>query len=151
MVPGKAPRFDGYSPSSSASSRVMKSNRSRNTTPEILVRKGLWRRGYRYRLHVTTLPGQPDIVFSKARIAVFVDGDFWHGKEWTRRKRLLERGSNSEYWVDKIRYNVDRDCRVNEALSKLGWSVIRIWESDIERDSERAIQRIIQALDNADR
>lgn len=129
----------------------MKSNQSQDTTPEILIRKGLWRRGYRYRLHVTTLPGRPDIVFSKARIAVFVDGDFWHGKDWARRKRLLERGSNSQYWLDKIRYNMDRDCRVDEALSKLGWSVIRICESDIETDFEREIHKIIQSLDNAGR
>jgi len=149
MVTRRAPRFDKYSPSSSVSSRVMESNRSKSTRPEMRLRRRLWGRGYRYRLHVTTLPGKPDIVFSKFRTAVFVDGDFWHGKDWTRRKRLLERGSNGEYWVDKISYNIDRDCRTNDSLSELGWTVIRIWESDIESHCEREVQKIIEALDGA--
>lgn len=151
MVRTRAPRFDEYSTTSCASSRVMKSNRSKNTTPEMLIRSALWARGYRYRLHITTLPGKPDIVFPSSRVAVFVDGDFWHGKDWTTRKLLLESGSNSEYWVDKISYNIDRDCRVNDSLSELGWTVVRIWESDVESDCEREGQKIVEVLDSARR
>src|ERR1700729_2873440 len=93
-----APCFKGLSPASPASSRAKKMNRSTDTEHERLLRRLLWRQGLRYRKNVRALPGKPDIVFSAARIAVFCDGDFWHGRDWHRLSRKLRTGTNASYW-----------------------------------------------------
>ena len=141
------PRFSGYSPTSSGSSTGMRSNKAEDTSPEITLRKALWKQGLKYRLHCRSLPGKPDIVFRRYRTVIFVDGDFWHGKEWAKRKRLLEQGSNAGYWVSKIQYNIDRDRLIDMKLRDLGWRVIRIWESDIKNDIESEVHRIIEQMD----
>jgi DNA mismatch endonuclease (patch repair protein) len=84
------------------------------------------------------LPGKPDIVFMRRRLAVFVDGDFWHGRNWNERKQRLASGSNSDYWVSKIAYNRGRDEQNNERLAALGWRVLRLWETEVLRDPEAA-------------
>jgi DNA mismatch endonuclease (patch repair protein) len=84
---------------------------------------------------VKHLPGRPDIVFRRERVAIFCDGDFWHGRNWRRIKSKLAKGSNSGYWVNKIRNNMTRDRRYNAALKKEGWAVLRYWESDILTNS----------------
>jgi DNA mismatch endonuclease, patch repair protein len=95
----------------------------------------------RYRLDYP-LPGRPDIVFPTARVAVFCDGDFWHGRNWAERRRRLERGSNADYWVKKIAANRARDARYNRALKELGWTVVRFWETDILADPARPAAEI---------
>lgn len=117
--------------------KIMSAIRSRNTRPELALRKELWRRGLRYRANVRTLPGTPDIVFSRVRLAVFCDGDFWHGYNWTLRgygslEEELRRYSKP--WAEKIQRNIYRDEQVNKRLAEMGWSVLRIRESEIKKD-----------------
>ncbi len=119
-------------------SRIMSAIRNRDTVPEMLLRRELHRRGLRYRVH-TNVPGHPDLVFSKARVAVFVDGDYWHGNTWRLRgaeslESYLAGHSNSAFWIQKIKANVARDEDVNQRLTSEGWVVVRIWESDVVAD-----------------
>jgi len=95
------------------------------------------------------LPGKPDVVFPRARLAVFCDGDFWHGRDWESRLEKLQRGSNSTYWVAKIQANIERDLRHGQALRQLGWQVLRLWEKDILGDPEGTSARVIEALEKA--
>lgn len=131
----RAPRYDGLSPASTgASAAARAASRKRGTGCEVALRAELWRRGLRYRIDVATLPGRPDVVFVGARVAVFCDGDFWHGRDLDARIAKLARGHNAPYWVAKIRANVARDVRHGRALASAGWTVLRYWESDILRD-----------------
>jgi DNA mismatch endonuclease, patch repair protein len=130
----KVPRYSEFQPASSLASEIKKKNRARDTKAEMLLRRELWRRGLRYRLHDSTLPGKPDIVFPRARLVIFCDGDFWHGRNWRSRKAKLARGSNAPYWLAKIEANIQRDRRRTRELRKLGWTVLRFWETDILRD-----------------
>ncbi len=99
----------------------------------------------RYRM-VSSLPGKPDLVFPGNKVAVFCDGDFWHGRDWTHRKAKLARGHNSGYWIAKIERNMGRDSEISEQLSQLGWTVLRFWEGDINADVDRVVSRIACAL-----
>jgi len=138
-----APRFDGLvasSPRSSAAARG--SSRKRNTHCELVLRRALWKRGLRYRVDVATLPGRPDIVFPGARVVVFCDGDFWHGRDLIQRLTKLEKGHNAPYWVRKIWTNFERDRQHDRALVEVGWLVVRLWESVILRDPEAAAELI---------
>jgi DNA mismatch endonuclease, patch repair protein len=111
-----------------------------------MLRRALWRQGLRYRLHPADLPGKPDIVVRGKRVAIFCDGDFWHGRNWRRRKARLQRGANSEYWVAKISRNRRRAKEVTGMLRDAGWLVIRIWESTIKRDPERVAIRVMASI-----
>lgn len=137
-----APRFDALSPASERTASVKRKNRAKGGNAETLLRKRLWARGLRYRLHAKELPGKPDIVFRKRRLAVFVDGDFWHGRNWEERQRKLAQGHNPGYWVEKIRYNLERDRRNTLALEAAGWRVLRLWETDILKDPEGAVDAV---------
>jgi DNA mismatch endonuclease, patch repair protein len=139
------PSFKGLSAASPASSYAKKMNCSSDTAHERVLRSALWRRGLRYRKNVSALPGKPDIVFLAARVVVFCDGDFWHGRNWQRLARKLRTCTNASYWVRKIKANRNRDRRNNRLLEREGWAVIRFWETDIHDDSERAA-RIIEML-----
>lgn len=142
----KAPRFDDFNPSSCTSSRVMRGNRYKDTSAELLLRSELWKCGLRYRLHVRSLPGKPDIVLKRQQVAVFVDGDFWHGRNWKKRKYKLEHGTNSNYWVKKIKYNIDRDQLVDKELKQRGWLVIRLWENDIRNNLKQSVGKVLLSL-----
>lgn len=142
----KAPRYDACSPASSAASHAKRCNRSKDTCAEVLLRKALWSRGIRYRLHARGLPGKPDILFPKERVAVFVDGDFWHGRNWGELETKLKCRANSDYWIAKIAYNRSRDLDQTAALRDLGWTVIRLWEKDITGDLDSAAQTVLKAL-----
>ncbi|MEA4970674.1 MAG: very short patch repair endonuclease [Candidatus Pelethousia sp.] len=127
--------------------KIMSSVKSKNTRPEIALRKALWRQGLRFRVNYKKLPGKPDIVFTKAKVAVFCDGDYWHGLNWALRglKDLDEELSRySEFWANKIRGNIQRDEEVNRQLTNLGWKVVRIWESDIKSDMEQCVKRVFE-------
>ena len=113
-------------------SKNMSAIRSRDTKPELLLRKALSARGLRYKLHRRDLPGCPDIVFHAQKLAVFCDGDFWHGRGWQARKVKGFR-VRTAYWVQKIDGNIKRDRRNRLALRKLGWTVLRFWASDVQR------------------
>lgn len=122
-------------------SRVMASVRSSETLPERLLRSHLHRRGWRFRKNVRGLHGCPDIVFSKCRVAVFVDGDFWHGYRFDAWKAKLP-----AYWQDKIERNRRRDRRNSARLRRDGWTVVRVWEHLVMRDIEKAALRVERAL-----
>ncbi len=113
-------------------SKLMGKIKSKNTHPELLLRKELWKRGHRYRINVKRLPGKPDIVISKFKLAIFVDGEFWHGYQWDEKKEKLK--SNRGFWIPKIERNMQRDNEVDEQLAKLGWFVIRFWEQKIVKE-----------------
>lgn len=125
--------------------KIMSAIKPKNTKPELLLRKALWRRGLRYRVNYMKLPGRPDIVFTKAKIVVFCDGDFWHGHNWAIRGLISfedELRGYSEFWQNKIRGNIERDRRNNEKLSESGWCIVRIWESDILKDVEICADKV---------
>jgi DNA mismatch endonuclease (patch repair protein) len=127
----------------------MKAVRSFDTTPELLLRKALHRRGCRYRLHVRSLPGTPDIVFAKYRVAIFVDGDFWHGRKWILRGLPSLESQfhfNARYCFNKIRSNIARDARADALLRQLGWEPIRVYESDILRSAQTVADRIAERI-----
>jgi DNA mismatch endonuclease (patch repair protein) len=132
--PIRTPSFAGFRPSSAASSRAKQANLSRNTLPELCLRRALWRLGLRYRTHWQKLPGRPDIVFPRARLAIFCDGDFWHGRNWAQLRPVLQRRANPLYWVAKIAANRARDERTRRAIRRRGWQVMRLWETEIRRD-----------------
>ena len=118
---------------------------AKNTRPEKLLRSHLFRRGMRYRIHVRTLPGKPDIVFPGARVAVFVDGDFWHGLGWKERGLLGlpdQFPTRKEFWVAKITRNVERDREVTAALERQGWLVLRVLTSEVTADVVRVCDMI---------
>jgi DNA mismatch endonuclease (patch repair protein) len=142
-----APRYGGLTPRSGrASAAARGSSRKVGTKPELLLRRALWEKGYRYRKNRGDLPGSPDIVFPSARVIVFVDGDFWHGKNWKARQAKLKRGHNAEYWIRKIEANIARDLERTCDLRAAGWIVLRVWESDISTNIDTVIQCVESAL-----
>jgi DNA mismatch endonuclease (patch repair protein) len=132
-------------------SRIMAAVRSNQTRPERLLRRGVQNLGRTYRLWDKNLPGCPDLVFPEDRLAVFVDGDFWHGRQWRLRghRSLASQfasAPNRKYWIEKITRNIARDRRASRRLRRLGWRVLRIWESDLLSDRERCLKRVGRAL-----
>lgn len=130
-------------------SENMRRIRSKNTKIEIALRKALWHRGYRYRKNYAALPGKPDIVLTKQKIAIFCDSEFFHGKDWEILKPQLEHGKNGEFWIKKISRNRERDDEVNKQLLFFGWTVIRFWGKDILKDTDECVKVVEEAiLDN---
>src|SRR5215218_4536877 len=123
-------------------STLMARIRAKDTTPELRLRKELWRRGYRYRLHRRILGARPDLVFEKARVVIFVDGCFWHGCPI----HYIPPVSNSGYWRTKITGNRQRDSNNNRALIKAGYTVLRFWECEIRSDLTKLVERVEDAL-----
>lgn len=111
---------------------------------ETLLAKELWHRGFRYRKNDKGLPGSPDIAILKYRIAVFVDGEFWHGKDWKTRKTRLQR--NREYWIEKIEENMARDQRNDQLLLQDGWTPVHFWEKDVLKNLPRCVAEIEESI-----
>ena len=124
----------------------MKHIKSSNTKIEVLLRKELWKRGYRYRKNYKGLPGKPDIVLTKYKIAIFCDSEFFHGKDWEVQKPRLEKGDNSQYWINKIARNRERDEEVNKKLLFMGWTVIRFWGRDIKKNTDECIKMVEEII-----
>lgn len=116
------------------------------TSIELKLRKSLWQRGYRYRKNYAKLPGKPDIVLTKYKIAIFCDSEFFHGKDWEVLKPQLERGKNAEFWIKKISQNQQRDDEINKQLQFLGWTVIRFWGREISRDVDDCVRVIEEVI-----
>lgn len=114
--------------------------KNKNTSIEVSLRKALWHSGIRYRKNYTKLPGAPDIAITKHQIAIFCDGEFWHGKDWDIKKHKIK--SNREYWIEKIERNINRDCKTEKLLYGMGWTVIRFWGTDIRKDLSGCIDEI---------
>lgn len=129
--------------------KIMSAIPSKGTKPEIMLRKALWCENLRYRVNYNALPGSPDIVFTKAKVVVFCDGDFWHGHNWAIRGKANlqeELDGYSEYWRNKILRNIERDEENNKSLRAFGWTVLRIWESDIKGNLEECVQLVKETL-----
>lgn len=126
--------------------RNMQNIKSKDTKIEILLRKALWKKGYRYRKNYKKLPGKPDIAITKYKVAIFCDGEFFHGKDWEILKPRLEKGNNSTYWINKIDKNRKRDHEVDQALLFLGWTVIRFWGGDIQKNVDECIKVIDETI-----
>lgn len=139
----KVPRFteeNGFY-TTPVRSRTMSRIRGKNTKPEVTLRKALYAKGYRFRINAKNLPGRPDISNKSRKIAIFVDGDFWHGKDWKIRKDKLK--SNREFWIAKIERNIQRDKEVNYKLTQMGFKVFRFWESEIKKDLDGCVDLIL--------
>lgn len=127
--------------SSEAIRKTMFSNRSRNTRPELLLRRRLWTEGLRgYRLHVNTLPGKPDIVFGRCKLAIMVHGCWWHGCPHCGRYRIPR--TNSDYWMAKLRRNQERDALSTTALKDLGFTVLIVWECQLKHGLEFIVESV---------
>lgn len=140
----KVPRFteaNGFY-TTPVRSRTMSRIRGKNTKPEVTLRKALYTRGFRFRINAKNLPGRPDISNKSRKIAIFVDGDFWHGKDWKIRKDKLK--SNREFWITKIERNIQRDKEVNDKLAQMGFKVFRFWESEIKKDLDGCVEKIME-------
>ena len=124
----------------------MKNIRSKDTSIEALLRKALWQKGYRYRKNYNELPGKPDIALTKYKIAIFCDGEFFHGKDWEVLKPRLEKSNNSEYWISKISRNRERDDEINKKLDFEGWTVLRFWGKDIEKHTDECVKVVEETI-----
>src|SRR4051812_43891867 len=123
-------------------SRVMARIRSKDTKPELALRRALWAVGLRgWRCHPKTVPGKPDVAFTRARVAVFVDGRFWHGHP-----DFFTFGKSGEYWDKKIARTQERDRLADDALAAAGWTVVRLWDFEVEDDLAAAVERVVSAL-----
>ncbi len=110
----------------------MQAVKSKDSQIELLLRKALWAKGYRYRKNCKDLIGKPDIVLTKYKVAIFCDSEFWHGYDWENKK--LEIKSNRQFWINKIESNIKRDADVTAELQKQNWTVLRFWGNHIKKD-----------------
>lgn len=134
-------------PTSPRVHKTMAAIKGKNTKPEMVVRKFLWSRGFRYRVNYSRLPGHPDIVLRKYRTCVFVNGCFWHGHEGC--KYYVIPKSNTEFWVKKIARNIERDREKQRQLAKMGWHSITIWECELKKDKrERTLESLAYTLNH---
>lgn len=125
-------------------SELMRKIRSDRTAPEILLQKALRKEKIQFRKNCVEITGKPDIVILDSKIAVFVDGEFWHGYRWKQKKKKIR--NNRDYWIQKIERNIARDKSNNRKLRKAGWRVIRFWHQQIIKDLDRCIQKIKKSL-----
>lgn len=123
-----------------ATSRRMANVKLKGGADEEALAKALWHKGYRYWRNYKKLPGSPDIALQKHHVAIFVDGEFWHGYDWENRKTKLKR--NRDYWIAKIEENIARDERVNQQLQDMGWSVIHFWSKEVKKDLDGCIHKV---------
>jgi DNA mismatch endonuclease (patch repair protein) len=132
-------------------SRIMRAVRSADTGPELALRRALRRLGRSFKYQPKGIPGHPDFVFEPERVAVFVDGDFWHGRQWKTRGHASLAGQfrgvrNSPYWIRKIERNMRRDALATRRLRRLGFKVVRLWETDLRKNPDRCIRRVKAAV-----
>jgi len=126
-------------------SKLMGRIRSRDTGPERALRKLLWNAGIRYRKNVTKLPGSPDLVIQKHKVAVFIDGEFWHGYKWEEKRNRIK--SNKEYWIPKIEKNMVRDNESNRELEYLGYRVLRFWQHEVEQNPAMCFMKVLDEIE----
>ncbi len=122
----------------------MQAVKSHGSKIELVLSKELWKRGHRYRKNDKTVYGKPDLTFKKFKLAIFVDSEFWHGKDWNKRKH--DHKSNQEFWHTKIERNISRDKEVNEYLTQNGWKVLRFWGKNITKNLLLCISKIEQEI-----
>ena len=138
----KVPRFNeeaGYY-TTIQRSNIMSKIKGKNSKPELFLRKRLWANKIRYRIHPKNVVGNPDIIISKYKLIIFVDGDFWHGYQWEIKKNKLRH--NREFWIAKIERNIQRDRYIDQYLISRGFTVMRFWEHQIKKDIDACINQI---------
>jgi len=123
---------------------IMSHIRSSNTSIEVLLRKALWHEGIRYRKNFKALPGTPDIAITKFKIAIFCDGEFWHGKNWDKKKDTIK--TNSDFWKAKIERNIMRDNKNEKKLVNMGWVVLRFWGDEINKGLEDCVNQVKETI-----
>ena len=123
---------------------LMRRIKSSNTSPEIILRKNLRANGISFGIGDFGLPGHPDIIIKKHKLAIFIDGEFWHGYKWREKKSRLK--ANRAYWIPKIEKTILRDRKNNKILKKTGWKVIRLWQHQINEDLPKCIKQIINKM-----
>jgi DNA mismatch endonuclease (patch repair protein) len=129
--------------------KCMSRIRSTETKPEIFFRKALWKWGVRYRKNVRSLFGTPDIAIKKYKIVIFIDGDFWHGNDWEKKHFQSQEAlllSYKDYWQKKIRRNIARDAEVKKHYKKIGWTILRFWTSETEKNLNKCIIKTIRKI-----
>ena len=129
-----------------ATSLRMSHVKQRGGDTEKKLAKALWHRGLRYRLNYKKLPGSPDIAITKYHLAIFVDGELWHGENWEERKKTFKR--NREYWISKIEDNIARDRRVDKELLDMGWQPIHFWGKQVKRECDKCVDTILEYINN---
>lgn len=122
----------------------MRRVKSRDTSIEVAFRRALWRAGIRYRKNYGKLPGKPDIAIVRHKIAVFCDGEFWHGKDWGEVKERLQ--TRRDFWIRKIERNIERDNENEKQLAALGWTVFRFWGRDIKKNLDLCVAEVVDAV-----
>ncbi|SDB64231.1 T/G mismatch-specific endonuclease [Flavobacteriaceae bacterium MAR_2010_188] len=125
-------------------SKIMSKIRGKNTKPELLFRKALWAKDVRFRVDNRQLPGRPDVSIIKYKLAIFIDGEYWHGHNWEERKPKIK--TNKDFWIPKIERNMQKDREVNRVLEELGFTVFRFWEGEIKNNLERCINDVLEFL-----
>lgn len=125
-------------------SKVMRAVKNKGTKIERLLAKALWDEGLRYRKNDKSVFGTPDLVFKGKKVAIFVDSEFWHGKDWQQEKDRVK--TNSEFWKNKIENNIRRDIIVNLTLQEQGWTVLRFWGKQVEKELDDCVAQIKEAL-----
>lgn len=121
-------------------SKNMKAIRSKNTKMEVKLAKALWERGYRFRRNSKYVFGKPDFSLKKLKLAIFVDSEFFHGKDWENEKQRIK--SNRDFWWEKIEKNIIRDQIVNDTLKIRGWEILRFWSGELKRDLNKCLDII---------
>lgn len=132
-----------------AKSLAMASIPTSGSRIETVLSRAMWAAGIRYRRQYRKLPGKPDFVIVRARIAIFCDSSFWHGRNWPASAAAFR--TNREFWIPKIERNVHRDAEVNASLAHLGWSVYRFWDDEILNRTDKCVNKVISAMKKARR
>ncbi|WP_412464864.1 very short patch repair endonuclease [Flavobacterium mekongense] len=125
-------------------SKNMRAVKNKGSKEEIMLAKALWHLGYRYRKNDKTVFGKPDLTFKKYKLAVFVDSEFFHGKDWEIKKHEIK--SNQEFWYKKIQRNIERDKEVTAFLEQSGWTVLRFWAKDVKMELDSCITQIVSVI-----
>lgn len=144
--PIKVPRFsedEGFY-TTTQRSHTMSKIRGKDTKPELEFRRALWATGCRYRVNDKTLPGKPDISIKKYKIAIFIDGEFWHGHNWEEKRDAIK--SNRDFWIPKIERNMQRDREVNQKLKEAGFAVFRFWTKELKINFEELLKKILEHI-----
>ena len=142
----QVPRFEeanGFY-TSKKRSKIMSGIKGKNTHPEVRLRKALWHAGLRYRKHSKRLPGTPDIASKKHKVAIFVDGEFWHGYQWSTKKASIK--SNRAFWIPKIERNIQRDAENTFALERLGYTVFRFWTNEVKNELGQCVKQVLDHI-----
>ena len=126
----------------------MRQVKNKDSAIELRLRKTLWQKGYRYRKNVKSVFGHPDIAFIREKVAIFCDSEFWHGFDWENRKKDFK--VRQDFWIPKIKRNMERDKEVNEKLRNDGWVVLRFWGNEIKNNLIKCVDKIEEALKKHD-